>query len=808
MKPLRLRLKGFTGIWSGLQKSEITLDLTVIPENAVLVALVAENGKGKSTILDNLHPYRIMPGRTRGIKPSAFSYWGELREPVAEKEFDWEYRGEVYRTSLVFKTNGKTQSQTAFLLGGTGGSWEPVRLADGIVSDGGTASYDACVEEILGRPEVFFTTAFEARKRTMLAEYDTGSIKKLLSIWLNVDPMLKASANAAEVASLLGVSLSECQAKLRNAPSVESAVRSGLVECQSITDLIASRTAELSRAEAVAEETRNAIVRLDAQIEGMRQTEVQRVELRRHIQTERSRGEQREQEIRLEANTSLALYRQTATDLAAAIKVTTGEVAGCETQISGLVRRLGTEDRVNVAVQRVKVLDARQSAISTELEAIQKQIEALKPVRVTVTQQIEVQATAQANGIAAKERQVKIETVAALADKVPCVNTDLQPRCELLADALAAKASLAQVQKELLANRGKYRSARDLLKAAGIEIKQLEDLEAKEAPLRKEHAANAQEITALNATASQAALIAEAKMQHPQVAALLVTKQQSLVGSRARLNECNASLQALSALVEQRVAEARKSVTAAISGFETRLAALPAEMDAKARASANEARSKAEQQVTDLKQVIADLRNQLTAAQRQLAQAQVLLEQLEPIRTTAAALTQEIAKWRLTSEAIGKNGVVALTIDDAGPDISALANDLLSQCYEGNFVVRFETQLALKSGEMREGFDIRVLDVRDGDEKSIDELSGGQEVFVNECVTRGVALHLAQSGSYRFDTLFTDESDGPLDENNKRRFMAMKRRILDLGKYSREYFVTQTSELQGMADYTINVAEL
>lgn len=56
MYPLSLTLKGFRGIRDGLGLDVLTLDLELLAGDAALVALAGANGRGKSTILDNLHP--------------------------------------------------------------------------------------------------------------------------------------------------------------------------------------------------------------------------------------------------------------------------------------------------------------------------------------------------------------------------------------------------------------------------------------------------------------------------------------------------------------------------------------------------------------------------------------------------------------------------------------------------------------------------------------------------------------------------------------------------------------------------------
>ena len=94
-------------------------------------------------------------------------------------------------------------------------------------------------------------------------------------------------------------------------------------------------------------------------------------------------------------------------------------------------------------------------------------------------------------------------------------------------------------------------------------------------------------------------------------------------------------------------------------------------------------------------------------------------------------------------------------------------------------------------------------DARGG--KSLSLMSGGERTFIDACLTRAIALYLAQNTGRRFDTLFSDEADGPLDPEHKRMFMAMKREVLRLGGYRQEFFITQTPHLAAMADAIIDL---
>jgi exonuclease SbcC len=146
--------------------------------------------------------------------------------------------------------------------------------------------------------------------------------------------------------------------------------------------------------------------------------------------------------------------------------------------------------------------------------------------------------------------------------------------------------------------------------------------------------------------------------------------------------------------------------------------------------------------------------------------------------------------------------------DDAGPALTGIVNDLLLACYGPRFTIAIHTQTALANGEKREGFEIRVHDADNDSEKDFAHMSGGQKIWVNECLTRGIGLYRAQDSGQSFHTLFTDEADGPLDPERKRAFMRMKREVLKQGGYEREFFISHTPESVDEADAVIDVVAL
>ena len=88
--------------------------------------------------------------------------------------------------------------------------------------------------------------------------------------------------------------------------------------------------------------------------------------------------------------------------------------------------------------------------------------------------------------------------------------------------------------------------------------------------------------------------------------------------------------------------------------------------------------------------------------------------------------------WLLFAKCMSNDGLIALSIDDSGPTLSSLANDLLLACYGPRFTVSLKTLVETAKGEAREGFDIVVHDAESGEAKSVTQMSAGERVWINE----------------------------------------------------------------------------
>ena len=179
-------------------------------------------------------------------------------------------------------------------------------------------------------------------------------------------------------------------------------------------------------------------------------------------------------------------------------------------------------------------------------------------------------------------------------------------------------------------------------------------------------------------------------------------------------------------------------------------------------------------------------------------------EKLVEVKKETDSLNKEVSEWGLLEKAIGKDGLIALEIDDAGPAISHTANELLRACFGPRFTVKIETTRPTKDGKkMMEVFDIKVLDAESEEEKTITILSGGEKVWVQSAITQAIAIRNKELSGKEFLTCFEDEVDGALSKENKGKYFRMKKKAMELGGFEETIFISQDPEVWDKADSRI-----
>jgi DNA repair protein SbcC/Rad50 len=362
-------------------------------------------------------------------------------------------------------------------------------------------------------------------------------------------------------------------------------------------------------------------------------------------------------------------------------------------------------------------------------------------------------------------------------------------------DAMGASA-LMKYEGELEAIRKAIRENNSILALEPAIASAHESIEA-----AKRQVATAQESIAAKRSALKEALEASEQAKREIRAREGVAIKESK--DRAAAVEQEVSERILS--ISDRLKQTDTELNSEIAKLQQELSLLPPPADTSPLEQAQQALEAAERSLSDAEQAATASNTRIGMLNERISTLKKSLTNAGRLKAIAAKLADEIAHWTALSKAFGNDGIVALTIDDAGPTLASLANDLLLSCYGPRFSVAIRTQEENAKGDMKETFDIMVFDSERGDEKSVRDMSGGEKIYINEALTRAMALYQAQASGQRYECLFADESDGALDAEKKRHYVTAMRRVMQLGGYKQCFWISHTPELWDMADATINM---
>jgi len=135
-------------------------------------------------------------------------------------------------------------------------------------------------------------------------------------------------------------------------------------------------------------------------------------------------------------------------------------------------------------------------------------------------------------------------------------------------------------------------------------------------------------------------------------------------------------------------------------------------------------------------------------------------------------LQRQIAQHKTLERAFGKDGVPALLIEQALPQIESKANDLLERLSDGKMYIEFVTQGTYKDEkrkDLKETLDIKIKD--SAGSRDYEMYSGGEAFRVNFAIRLALSEILAQRKGARLQTLVIDEGFGSQDAQGRQRLI-------------------------------------
>lgn len=172
-----------------------------------------------------------------------------------------------------------------------------------------------------------------------------------------------------------------------------------------------------------------------------------------------------------------------------------------------------------------------------------------------------------------------------------------------------------------------------------------------------------------------------------------------------------------------------------------------------------------QEQVNQTLSSVGYTRNQVDVLDRQREQKAAKLEEKE-------RLTGQIANLKVLERAFGKDGIPALLIEQALPEIEIHANDILDRLSSGEMAVKFETQRQFKDkkrDDRRETLDILIRDA--AGERPYEMFSGGEAFRVNFAIRLALSRVLSRRAGARLQTLVIDEGFGSQDTDGRQRLV-------------------------------------
>ena len=180
----------------------------------------------------------------------------------------------------------------------------------------------------------------------------------------------------------------------------------------------------------------------------------------------------------------------------------------------------------------------------------------------------------------------------------------------------------------------------------------------------------------------------------------------------------------------------------------------------------------AERALRDLQEQVNRLNQEVGAARQKVSVLDELRKRKADFSSTREALALQIAHHKTLERAFGKDGVPALLIEQALPEIESKANELLDRLSDGQMSIRFVTQAEYKDkkrDDLKETLDIQISDT--AGLRDYEMYSGGEAFRVNFAIRLALSEVLAQRKGARLQTLVIDEGFGSQDVQGRQRLI-------------------------------------
>lgn len=836
-----LAVKGLTTF-----REELRLDFRGLPGG--VIAVVGPNGAGKSSLMEAMFAtfYGWMPSREKRPLVDLVNGAGDAFLECQVSLGGTRYRG---RRQL----DGAKRQGDALLTIQHPGSAEWVKLNDGKVS-----TYQAAVAAGLPSPTVLLASAFAAQNRAgSFATADRTARKDLFAALLGLERFEAMSSAARAAADLVDRKVYQVTADVGTLQRALEASRVKLAPSPPAA-LLEQARADLAAAEREVAVLDGRLATFEVVVQQLGPAQARLAELRAtqaalgaRVVAATGRLAALLSALEREAAAAESAYQRESATLAARARALLLPAAIEAQGALAIQAFLAAQDRALAGIdERVannqQLLDraAEVRAEAARLEALKQDFSSLD----VLAQQAGagVKAADEASGQAMldvlslghlRSRLADLEARAGRLDSTPFGVKCAEAGCVLVSDATEALAALPGLRAQVEALAGAEAAARAAEAALQAAREQLG------AVTRQQEANGEAQATLVGVPRSVALLeAAEGRLAELEAerARVVASCEEQVAAEHDRTRAAVEAATSGRLAIAEEEHRARQAKVEALESVQARVEALRAN-EALETEGLNADREVLERDLLEAHQAeqallarLADREGVQAAAAEQRRAVMTLLDravrleadvrqELELVATITQleatigrlsaetrGLQQDLVEWSALAQVFGKTGLPVFEIDAAGPTVTALANDLLQACFGGRFSVELVTQEAKVGGKggLKETFGVQVLDaVYGGDARDLADLSGGEQVIVDEALKSAIALFANHRSGAPIETCWRDETAGALRPSTALAYLAMLRRIRERGGFHHLFVVTHNPDLAALADVQLVVAD-
>jgi DNA repair exonuclease SbcCD nuclease subunit/DNA repair exonuclease SbcCD ATPase subunit len=724
---ISLSLRGAIGIKKGTGKEDINIDFTKYSHG--IIALLGDNGSGKSTIIKNCNPYPDAMDGGVGLKNMFF-----LKD--SHSITVWRDAASGIKYKCIKKINGVTGKSEYYLMKGIL-DWEPYN-AD---QNGRKEPYRKAVLDIFGSDEIFKRSVYIAQKGSSLPQ-TVSERKKLFN-------ELLGNQYLEEIHKMVKEDQATKEAELKDLTGKIDVLQGASINEKEVKDYIwgekkrlEKMIGEMPNHKAIEQDHLKDLADVRKDLEELNKEEVIYEQITKEIH---------------EMNAKVTSNKKTIQSL----KYVLINEPSLLAQVNKHTRAKDDADKLKTNIDNLsKNRDKKENEYNEYLKDYQKKYDGVND-DICQLEKFDIQnkkAYIETYRNVIKTRQEWIDNISTPCPQCGYLSNDIQDKIKLFSEEIQmAKEKTAKSLLELEKLQDDLKAKNKLMEAISISHKL--SIEEYELPIQDDE--------------SEIKILKE-KLEEVQKSIMPDDEYQDVKEKLLNVKFAGKEIEKLS----DEIKEINSKLSQKLHDQSLLMISL------KRKGHVLEKIEFLEGNLNSTRELIIALEKDMSVCETGISRAEEdliknadNLKKLNDMIHQSNDLVSELSVLNLLRTGTGKDGIQALELDALTPAILTTANKLLTSIYGDKFSLSVSTTKETTKGEQVEDFEIMVTDNEEENyqikEQKLNTLSGGEEVWILKAVYDAFAIVGEKNTGLKFLTTFQDEADGALSPEKKHLYLRM-----------------------------------